>query len=69
MAPGSRELQLKIKQATALLAVAESELKVALKELKAAERADKQMISKVIQAAFEKLAAAKVNLEALVDAR
>jgi len=61
------ELTAKIKQATALLEVAEHELKRVLEELKVFERADKQMVSKVIQTAFEKLAAARVTLEGLID--
>lgn len=61
------ELTAKIKVATGLLEVAERELKRALEELKVFERADKQIMSKVIQTAFEKLAAARVTLEGLVD--
>ena len=61
------ELTAKIKEATGLLEVAEHELKRVLEELKVFERADKQMVSKVIQTAFEKLAAARVTLEGLVD--
>jgi hypothetical protein len=48
------------------LTVAERELEGALSELKVAERADKKMISERLELAFEKLAAGRRNLEAIL---
>ncbi len=53
----------KISAATALLAIAEQELQLALNQLQVIDRADKQMVSLVVQAAFDKMVAARRSLE------
>jgi len=63
----SPELQRRIMEAREHLAVAERELEAALSELKVAERADKKMISERLEIAFAKLAAARQNLEAILQ--
>jgi guanylate kinase len=63
----SPELQRRILEAREHLAVAERELEAALSELKAAERADKKMISERLETAFSKLAAGRRNLEAILQ--
>lgn len=62
----SADANQKIATAAALLAIAEKELHLALEQLQVFERADKQMVSLVVQAAFDKLAAAR---RALVEAQ
>jgi hypothetical protein len=63
----SPELQRRITEAREHLAVAERELDAALGELKVSERADKKMISQRLEIAFEKLAAGRRNLEAILQ--
>lgn len=53
----------KIAAATSLLAIAEAELSLALSQLDAQERADKRMVSLVVQAALQKLVVARANLD------
>jgi hypothetical protein len=55
-----------ISAALAVLAIAEQELQVALSQLQVLERANKQMVSLVVQAAFDKVALARQTLD---DAR
>lgn len=59
----SPKLQRRITKARELLSEAEVELDAALKSLAVEERADKRMISRRLEIAFEKLAAGKSNLE------
>ena len=47
----------------ALLEIAEKELHLAIQALHGGERSDKQMVSLVVQAAFDKLAIARRTLE------
>lgn len=54
----------KVASAAALLAIAEKELTLALDQLQVLDRADKKMINLVVQAALDKLPAARANLEA-----
>lgn len=61
--PMSADANQKIATAAALLAIAEKELHLALEQLHVFERADKQMVSLVVQAAFDKLAAARRSLD------
>ena len=56
----------KIASAVALLAIAEQELHLAIAQLQVFERADKQMVTLVVQGAFDKLTVAR---RALDDAR
>ena len=56
----------KIASALALLSIAEKELHLAVEQLQVFERADKQMVTLVVQGAFEKLNVAK---RALTEAR
>lgn len=49
--------------AAELLAIAEKELSLALNQLQVLERADKKMINLVVQAAMDKLSAARRTLE------
>lgn len=53
----------KIAAATSLLAIAESELSLALAQLETLERADKRMVNLVVQAALQKLVVARANLD------
>ena len=53
----------KLAVAVALLAIAEKELQLAIEQLQGGDRGDKQMVSLVVQAAFDKLAAARHTLE------
>lgn len=53
----------KIAAATALLAIAEKELGLALAQLDVQDRADKRMVNLVVQAALQKLEVARANLE------
>lgn len=53
----------KIAAATSLLAIAESELSLALAQLEELERADKRMVNLVVQAALQKLVVARANLD------
>lgn len=53
----------KIAAATALLAIAEKELALALEQLQVHDRADKKMVNLVVQAALDKLTVARANLE------
>lgn len=55
----------KLSLAVSLLAIAEKELQLAIEQLNGGERGDKQMVSLVVQAAFDKLAAARHSLEEL----
>ncbi len=57
------KLQRRILKARELLSEAEVELETALKDLSVEERADKRMISRRLETAFQKLAAGKSNLE------
>jgi hypothetical protein len=54
----------KVASAAALLAIAQKELTLALDQLQVLDRADKKMINLVVQAALDKLSAARANLEA-----
>lgn len=62
----SPELQRRISEAREHLTIAERELDAALNELKVAERADKRMISDRLELAFERLAAGRQKLEAIL---
>jgi hypothetical protein len=53
----------RLTEATALLAEAEKELETVMREIVSAERADKTIITEVVQSAFRKLATARTNLE------
>ncbi len=53
----------KLAVAVALLSIAEKELQLAIEQLQGGDRGDKQMVSLVVQAAFDKLAAARHALE------
>lgn len=53
----------KIATAVALLSIAEQELHLAIDQLQVFERADKQMVTLVVQGAFEKLNVARRALE------
>ncbi|MEW5741427.1 MAG: hypothetical protein AB1938_21075 [Myxococcota bacterium] len=53
----------RVAAAAALLAIAEKELALALDQLETFDRADKKMISLVVQAALDKLSVARSNLE------
>ncbi len=53
----------RIDAASALLAIAEQELQLALSQLQINERGDKQMVSLVVEAAFTKLSAARRALD------
>ena len=55
----------KLSVAVSLLAIAEKELQLAIEQLQGGDRGDKQMVSLVVQAAFDKLAAARHSLEEL----
>jgi hypothetical protein len=63
----SPELQRRISQAREHLTIAERELEAALRDLAVEERSDKKMISDRLEIAFEKLAAGKSNLEAILQ--
>jgi hypothetical protein len=65
----SPELETRIKEATELLSVAESEVEEALSGLTLFERADKKMIGDVLRAALGKLSTARSNLEAVLGQR
>lgn len=60
------EVQRRILEATASLADAERELDKAMREIASADRADKRIISQVLQAAFDKLEAARSKLGAIL---
>jgi|APLak6261679142_1056127.scaffolds.fasta_scaffold00028_76 hypothetical protein len=53
----------KIASAVALLSIAERELHLAMEQLQVFERADKQMVTLVVQGAFEKLNVARRALD------
>lgn len=53
----------KIASAVALLSIAEKELFLAIEQLQVFERADKQMVTLVVQAAFDKLSVARRTLD------
>jgi hypothetical protein len=53
----------KIASAVALLAIAEQELHLAIEQLQIFERADKQMVTLVVQGAFDKLNVARRALD------
>lgn len=53
----------KIASAVALLSIAEKELHLAMEQLQVFERADKQMVTLVVQGAFEKLNVARRALD------
>ncbi len=57
------EIKKRLKAATLLLDIAERELDAAMKDLRVVERSHKQMISRELQAAFEKVSGAKRKLE------
>ena len=57
------EVQHKITEATASLTAAERELEKAMREIASAERADKKIISEVLQTAFDKLEVARKHLD------
>ena len=63
----SPELQQRIMEAKDHLSVAERELEAALNEIQVAERSDKKMISHRLEIAFEKLAAGRRKLEAVLN--
>jgi hypothetical protein len=63
----SPELQQRITQAQEHLTRAERELEAAIKDLAVEKRSDKKMISNHLEAAFEKVATGKSNLEAILD--
>jgi len=63
----SPELEARIRGARQIVVAAERELDAALKKVKVTERAQKTMISNVLQSAFKELATAKKMLEQLVD--
>ncbi len=67
--PVDPELQRRIKEATDQIGIAERELETAITQLKVSPRGSETMISQVLQDAFEKLAAAKRKLEAIVNER
>lgn len=56
-------VQRRLTEATTVLAEAEKELEEVMREIVTAERADKMIITEVVQSAFRKLAAARTNLE------
>jgi len=60
------EVQKRISDATSTLAEAEQALERAMREVATADRADKRMISEVLQSAFDKLAAAQAALAELI---
>jgi hypothetical protein len=60
MSPDAEE---KINSAVALLSIAEKELHLAIEQLKVYDRADKQMVDLVVQAAFDKVTIAKRSLD------
>ena len=59
----SEDADEKIASAVALLAIAEKELHLAIDQLQVFERADKQMVTLVVQAAFDKLTVARRALD------
>lgn len=61
--PLPEKVQRRLAEATASIADAERELDRVMREIVSAERADKTIISEVVHSAFQKLAAARTNLE------
>ena len=59
----SHDAEEKIASAVALLAIAEKELHLAIEQLQIFERADKQMVTLVVQGAFDKLNVARRALD------
>lgn len=59
----SQEADEKIASAVALLSIAEKELHLAIEQLQVFERADKRMVTLVVQGAFEKLTVARLALD------
>jgi hypothetical protein len=60
------EVQRRMAEAKAALRAAEAELESAMRKVQLADRADKRIISDVLQAAFDKVTAARVKLEAVL---
>lgn len=68
MADIDPEKQRRIEEATAALAVAQSEVEIALREVTSGSaRANKTIISDVLKIAFEKLTEARSKLESVID--
>lgn len=59
----SHDADEKIASAVALLSIAEKELHLAIEQLQVFERADKQMVTLVVQGAFDKLNVARRTLD------
>jgi hypothetical protein len=62
----SPELRTRIAAATADVAAAQAEVERALAEVTTGARADKKIISEVLKLAFERLAAARSELAAVI---
>ena len=62
----SPEQKKRLSEATGALAVAQTEVEAALREVTVATRADKSIISQRLAVAFEKLGEARTQLEKLV---
>lgn len=65
----SPEHQKRITEATEDLAVAQTEVERALREVTTGSRADKTIISEVLKIAFERLTAARSKLEGVLSGR
>jgi hypothetical protein len=62
------ELERRLKLAHENVKVAEAEVEVALRTVEKTERADKRIITAALRTAFEKLAIARSELEAILNA-
>lgn len=60
------EVKRSVTAAMDVLSAAERELESAMRAIETAERADKKIISEVLQAAFDKVAAARMKLDAVL---
>lgn len=60
-------IQSRMREARELLTVAEQELELALTQLDVTPRGDKRIITTTLMAAVEKVNAARLNLDVMID--